>query len=227
VEDLRWAEHEPGETNRILLSALNGDALREGDTDKFRSAFLRDLAEIYHKHDIAMQLHIGTYNDANTAMSDRLGPSTGFDCIDDTMRVKSVGRLLDSLTAAGALPRTILYPLNANLVEPLAVLSSAFCSGGIKARVQLGAPWWFNDQAFGIRRQFEAAAPLYPLSLSVGMLTDSRSFISYPRHELYRRVLCDYLGEQMEQGAYFADEETVGELIRDICHDNAKEFFGL
>ena len=96
----------------------------------------------------------------------------------------------------------------------------------MKGKVQLGAPWWFNDQAFGINRQFEACANLYPVSLSVGMLTDSRSFISYPRHELYRRVFCDYLGKLAERGEYFAGEKALQKIIEDVCFNNVNEYFG-
>ena len=134
--------------------------------------------------------------------------------------------LLNNLTTIGELPKTIIYPLDGTKIETWAILAAGFCDNGTKAKVQLGAPWWFNDQAFGIQRQFEACANLYPVSLSVGMLTDSRSFISYPRHELYRRVLCSYLGSLVERGEYFSGEEELKKTIENVCFNNVNEFFG-
>lgn len=155
-----------------------------------------------------------------------VGQSTGFDCCDDAAPVKGVGELLNNLTTIGELPKTIIYPLDGTKIETWAILAAGFCDNGTKAKVQLGAPWWFNDQAFGIQRQFEACANLYPVSLSVGMLTDSRSFISYPRHELYRRVLCSYLGSLVERGEYFSGEEELKKTIENVCFNNVNEFFG-
>ena len=137
-----------------------------------------------------------------------------------------MGRILDRLTELDQLPKTILYPLNPAQMEPFAVLAAGFCDGTVRGKVQLGAPWWFNDQPFGIMRQFGGAGNLYPLSLSVGMLTDSRSFLSYPRHELYRRCLCSYLGELVERGEYFSGEKYLKEIIEGICYRNVKEYFG-
>ena len=134
--------------------------------------------------------------------------------------------LLNRLTLIDELPKTIIYPLDGTKIETWAILAAGFCGGGVKGKVQLGAPWWFNDQAFGISRQFEACANLYPVSLSVGMLTDSRSFISYPRHELYRRVFCDYLGKLAERGEYFAGEKALQKIIEDVCFNNVNEYFG-
>ena len=122
--------------------------------------------------------------------------------------------------------KCVSYPLDGTKIETWAILAAGFCDNGTKSKVQLGAPWWFNDQQFGIERQFKACANLYPVSLSVGMLTDSRSFISYPRHELYRRVFCNYLGELCERGEYFGSEENLKEIIEDVCIRNTNEFFG-
>ena len=147
--------------------------------------------------------------------------------MDDSTSVKSVGRILDRLTELDQLPKTILYPLNPAQMEPFAVLAAGFCDGTVRGKVQLGAPWWFNDQPFGIMRQFGGAGNLYPLSLSVGMLTDSRSLLSYPRHEYFRRILCGILGRWVENGEYPRDMETLGGLVQDICCHNAKRYFNL
>ncbi|MBQ9565948.1 MAG: glucuronate isomerase [Synergistaceae bacterium] len=220
-----WEPFTDEEADAVFQKGLSGAPLTAMEENLYRSAFLFHMGRLYHRNGYVMQLHIGTYLDANTTRVARIGQSTGFDCCDDATAVMSVGRLLDALTAAETLPKTLLYPLDGTKIESWAILAAGFCEG-TKGKVQLGAPWWFNDTAYGIRRQFESCAPLYPLSLSVGMLTDSRSFISYPRHELYRRVLCDYLGSLVEKGEYFSGEETLKEIIEDICFRNVNNFFG-
>ncbi|PHV70105.1 glucuronate isomerase [Sporanaerobium hydrogeniformans] len=227
IESFTWAEASEEEVETIFQKAVRGEKLTAHEEAQYKTAFLLGMAELYHKHGFVMQLHIGTYQGANKSKEATIGVATGFDCTDDNTAVQSVGALLDTLTKRGTLPKTILYPLNAVQIETFAILAAAFCEGGTRAKVQLGAPWWFNDQAYGINRQFEAIANLYPISLSVGMLTDSRSFLSYPRHELYRRVLCNYLGILVERGEYFSDEEELAEVVHNICYANAKEYFGL
>lgn len=227
IESFTWAEANEEEIEEIFQKAVRGEILTAHEEAQYKTAFLLAMAELYHKYDFVMQLHIGTYQGANKSKESAIGVSTGFDCTDDNTAVQSVGALLDTLTKRGKLPKTILYPLNSVQIETFAILAAAFCEGGTRAKVQLGAPWWFNDQAYGINRQFEAVANLYPISLSVGMLTDSRSFLSYPRHELYRRVLCNYLGTLVERGEYFSEEEELAEVVRNICYANAKEYFGL
>lgn len=144
---------------------------------------------------------------------------------DDATRIKSIGELLDQLTKADALPKTILYPLDARNIENYAILAAGFCEGPVRAKVQLGALWWFNDQCYGIKRQFETVANLYLVALSVGMLTDSKSFLSYPRHELYRRVLCNYFGELVEREEYFSSEKDLKKVVENVCYYNANNYF--
>lgn len=221
-----WADYTCAEIEGIFAKARNGGSLTRIEIDQYQSAFLYEMARIYRRNDFVMQLHIGTYLDANTSKVQKFGQSTGFDCVDDASAVKSVGELLNHLTIAGELPKTILYPLDGTKIEAWAILAAGFCDSGTRAKAQLGAPWWFNDQVYGIQRQFEACANLYPVSLSVGMLTDSRSFISYPRHELYRRVLCNYLGTLVDRGEYFGGETALAKIIENVCFDNVNEFFG-
>ena len=226
IPHFTWAGYTMEEIGAIFEKARKNEPVSEHEADQYRSAFLYEMARMYNRNGYVMQLHIGTYLDANTTGVKNVGKSTGFDCVDDQCAVTSVGELLNRLTIAGELPKTILYPLDGTKIESWAILAAGFCDNGVKAKVQLGAPWWFNDQAFGIQRQFESCANLYPVSLSVGMLTDSRSFISYPRHELYRRVLCNYFGELVERGEYFSGEAALKQMIEDVCFNNVNEFFG-
>ncbi|MCC8127992.1 MAG: glucuronate isomerase [Clostridiales bacterium] len=226
IPHFTWVDYSDAEIRDIFDKARKNWPLTQREVDQYQSAFLYEMGRRYCRNGYVMQLHIGTYLDANTTGVARVGQSTGFDCTDDQCAVTSVGELLNRLTIAGELPKTILYPLDGTKIETWAVLAAGFCGSDTKAKVQLGAPWWFNDQVYGIRRQFESCANLYPVSLSVGMLTDSRSFLSYPRHELYRRVLCDYFGDLVERGEYFSGEETLKQIIEDICFNNVNEFFG-
>lgn len=225
IEDFTWEDYTEQQIEQIFAKALAKEALTKKEIDQYRSCFLFEMAKVFHRHHFVMQLHIGTYQGANKSREANIGVACGFDCTDDSTRIKSVGELLDRLTKADALPKTILYPLDARNIENYAILAAGFCEGPARAKVQLGAPWWFNDQCYGIKRQFEAVANLYPIALSVGMLTDSRSFLSYPRHELYRRVLCNYFGELVERGEYFSGEEALRNVVENVCYRNAKAYF--
>lgn len=226
IADFTWREYTLEQVEAVYQKAVAGENVTHEEQSMYKSAFMMEMAKLYHKYGFVMQLHIGTYLDANRKKVREIGQSTGFDCVDDSTAIQSVGQLLNSLTELGQLPKTILYPLNPAQVEPFAILAAGFCDGTEKGKVQLGAPWWFNDQAYGIERQFHAAGNLYPVSLSVGMLTDSRSFLSYPRHEVYRRMLCSYLGELVERGEYYSDEAYLKEIIEGVCYKNVKQFFG-
>lgn len=226
IPELHWVDFTDAQIETIWQKGMAGQPISKQEENQYTCAFLLAMGKLYHRHGFVMQLHIGTYLDCNRTGVRTVGKSCGYDCIDDSSEIQGVGELLNRLVEADSLPKTLLYPLDGTKLEAYAVLAAGFCEPGTRAKVQLGAPWWFNDQAYGLERQFQAAANLYPLSLSVGMLTDSRSFISYPRHELYRRVLCNYLGQLVERGEYFSGEEELRILIENVCYRNAREFFG-
>lgn len=226
IPELHWVDFTDAQIETIWQKGMAGQPISKQEENQYICAFLLAVGKLYHRHGFVMQLHIGTYLDCNRTGVRTVGKSCGYDCIDDSSEIQGVGELLNWLVEADSLPKTLLYPLDGTKLEAYAVLAAGFCESGTRAKVQLGAPWWFNDQAYGLERQFQAAANLYPLSLSVGMLTDSRSFISYPRHELYRRVLCNYLGQLVERGEYFSGEEELRILIENVCYRNAREFFG-
>jgi len=209
----------------VATSAMPGGLSIE-DVNRYRSAFLFEMSKLYKKHGFLAQYHVGAYRNANTAMYAAHGPDFGFDGVDEPVSIRSFGKLLDMLYGEDCLPRTVFYPLDINQFEAFATLAAHFNGRG-RGWVQLGAPWWFNDQYYGITKQFESVGNVYPTALSIGMLTDSRSFLSYPRHEMYRRALCCYLGSLVDRGEYFSGGESLGRIIRGVCYENAKAYLGI
>ena len=173
---------------------------------------------------MVMQLHIGALRNNNTRMYKKLGPDVGFDSIDDGEVAQPLSRLLDTLDGEDNLPKTILYCLNPKDNEVLGTMLGNFQGGGIAGKIQFGSGWWFNDQKDGMERQMMALSQLGLLSQFVGMLTDSRSFLSYTRHEYFRRILCNYIGELVENGEYPADMKILGEIVENICYNNAFKY---
>jgi len=206
----------------------NGCRLSDHAVDDFDEETVEKivfLAKEYAKRDWTMQLHIGALRNNNTEMFRSLGPDTGFDSTADMNIAKELASLLDRIEQAGGLPKTILYNLNPKDNYTLASLAGCFQKGPTRCRIQFGAGWWFNDQRDGIEAHLKAFANLSLLARFVGMTTDSRSFVSYPRHEYFRRVLCNMLGRWVEEGEYPCDFETLGEIVRGISYENAKNYF--
>jgi glucuronate isomerase len=172
------------------------------------------------------QLHIGALRDNNLRMLHILGQATGFDSIGDFEIARPLAKFLNKLDMENKLAKTILYNLNPRDNEVMASMIGNFQDGSVAGKMQFGAAWWFLDQRDGIQKQIEALSQLGILSQFIGMLTDSRSFLSYPRHEYFRRLLCNILGREMEQGLIPNDLQFIGGIIRDICYNNAKKYFG-
>ena len=172
-----------------------------------------------------MQIHFGAIRNNNSFMYKKLGADTGFDSIGDTSSTESLAKLMDSLAIECALPKTILYSLNPKDNYTLATLMGCFQAAPFRSKIQLGSGWWFNDQKDGMEEQLRAFGNLGVLGCFVGMLTDSRSFISYPRHEYFRRILCNLIGTWVEDGLYPNDEAALKEIISGICYNNAKKYF--
>jgi glucuronate isomerase len=199
----------------------DGGALRA-----LRFATLHELGLLYHELGWAMQIHIGPLRNNSTRMFRDLGPDAGFDSMSDAIQARALSRLLDSLDLPDRLPKTILYNLNPAWNEMLATMIGNFQDGSVRGKMQLGSAWWFMDQRDGIVRMLEAVSNMGLLSTFVGMLTDSRSFLSYPRHDYFRRTLCDVVGSDMERGLIPDDLELAAETVRKVCYFNAKEYFG-
>ena len=209
-----------------LKKGLLGMPVSEREADCFKTALLLFLAAEYKRRGWVMQLHFGAARNLNSNMFRRLGPDTGYDGIrGDAGAGLALGRLLDRIDSAGGLPRTILYSLDPTDNAQIGAVLGCFQGGGVRGRVQQGCAWWFNDSLPGMRAQLTSLASLSVLGCFVGMVTDSRSFLSYPRHEYFRRVLCSLLGRWVEDGEYPADYDTLGELVKDVSFRNAAAFF--
>jgi glucuronate isomerase len=188
---------------------------------------MRATARLDASRGWVQQLHLGAMRGVNTRFKRALGADTGFDAIGDAEIARPLARFLDQLDSEGNLPKTILYCLNASHNPVLAALIGAFPEEGVRGKMQFGSAWWFNDQKHGIEQQLRFLSDMGLLSRFVGMLTDSRSFLSFPRHEYFRRILCELLGTMMERGEAPMDFEHLGGVVRDVCFNNAQEYFGI
>ena len=213
------------EANRTLKKALEGKELTSEETEGFKTALLIKLAEMYAKRDIVMQLHFNVQRSVNSVMLEKLGPDTGFDCIRSFDCSMWLSGLLNELYKSNSLPRTVLYSLNPNDNEIISSIMGSFQGTGAEGKIQHGSAWWFNDSISGMEAQMKSLANLSLLGNFIGMLTDSRSFLSYTRHEYFRRILCNMIGEWVEDGLYPPDLNTLGKIIQDICYNNAFKYF--
>lgn len=215
------------EIESIFKGVLLGHAPTQEQIAKFRSALLHDCAVMDAESGWAQQFHVGPIRNNNTKMFYNIGPDTGYDAINDLPCAAAGHRFFDRLTLEDRLAKTILYCLNPKDNEVLATMAYTFNDGSCPGKMQFGAAWWFLDQEDGMRKQLNALSSLGLLSRFVGMLTDSRSFISYPRHEYFRRILCDLLGSDVESGRLPASEmEFIHNMVKGISYGNAKEYFG-
>lgn len=226
LEYVMYAPAAADEIEQIFAKRLQGQAVTREEELKFKTAFLLFAGKEYTRRNWVMQLHFGCKRDNNTAMFDQLGPDTGYDCINNHTPSAQTADFLNALATADALPKTILYSLNPNDNAAIGTILGCFADSSAVSRVQHGSAWWFNDHKAGMLEQLTSLANLGNLSGFVGMLTDSRSFLSYTRHEYFRRILCDLLGTWVEQGEYPEDYETLEEIIKGICFENAVRYFG-
>lgn len=209
----------------LLTRRCNGDILSELEYAQFSTAVQVWLGQRYAALGWVMQFHIGAQRNNNSRMFALLGPDTGFDSIGDRPFAFELAHLLDEMDKSDALPRTILYCLNPRDNEMMATMIGNFQGGGIAGKIQFGSGWWFNDQKDGMQRQIEQLSQLGLLSQFVGMLTDSRSFLSYTRHEYFRRILCNMLGGWVENGEVPNDFSLLGPMVENICFGNAQRYF--
>ena len=192
---------------------------------QFKSMMMLNFALMDWQKGWVQQLHLGAMRSNNTRMLNALGPDTGFDSIGDCFTAEPLSRFLDALDKTNRLPKTILYNLNPRDNEVLATMIGNFQDGSIPGKIQFGSGWWFLDQKNGMEKQIEALSNMGLLSRFIGMLTDSRSFLSYPRHEYFRRILCNLFGNDVENGLLPNDMSLLGEMVQNICFNNAKDYF--
>ncbi|MBB6670557.1 glucuronate isomerase [Cohnella nanjingensis] len=220
-----YAEATKEEAAAVYRKALAGESFTAEEERKYKSYTLRFLSRRYAELGWAMQLHMHASRNNNARMFRRLGPDTGYDSMYDGPVSDAIVRLLDALDREDALPKTIVYSLNPNDLYVLGTAIGSFQGGGVPGKMQLGSAWWFNDTKDGMLEQLKALANTGLLSRFVGMLTDSRSFLSYTRHEYFRRILCNLLGEWAENGEVPADPELLGGIVQDIGYNNAQAYF--
>lgn len=214
------------EAAAVFTKARSGIQVDASDVIKFKSHLLFRCGMMDAESNWTWQIHYNALRNNNTKMFQLLGPDTGFDSVGDWPIAQALSRLLDNLEKVDKLPRTILYTLNPRDNEVLASMLGNFQSAPTPGKMQLGSGWWFNDQKDGMERQMEALSQMGLLSRFVGMLTDSRSFLSYTRHEYFRRILCNMLGNDIEKGLVPQDFDLVGGMVSDICTHNAMRYFG-
>jgi glucuronate isomerase len=214
-----------GELEAIFCKRIEGGTPTKMQEEKYQTELLLFLGEQYFKRGWVQQFHLGALRNNNSKMGRVLGLDSGWDSIGDFKQAETLSSYLDTLNSRNMLTKTILYCLNPRDNELLATMIGNFNDGSIKGKMQMGSGWWFLDQKDGMIKQLNALSNMGMLSCFIGMLTDSRSFLSYTRHEYFRRILCNLLGEEMERGELPDDMELMGTVVQDICYYNAKNYF--
>ncbi len=222
-----YEEASAGELEAIFAKAKSGEAVSVCEADKYKTALLGYLAAEYAKRSWVMELHIGPMRNNNTLMFNKIGADAGYDSIDDQLIARKLSRFLDSLAVKEQLPRTVLFTLNPKDNYVLGSMLGNFQSSEAESKIQFGSAWWFNDNIDGMREQMKVLGNLGALGKFVGMVTDSRSFLSYPRHEYFRRIMCGLLGDMVENGFYPYDEKALCKIAEDISYNNAVKYFGI
>lgn len=220
------AEYTEAELRATFSRARAGKLVSPEDAEKFRTAMLHEMALLDHARGWVQQFHLGALRNNNSRARRTLGPDTGFDSIGDLPQAASLSRFLDRLDGTDRLARTILYNLNPADNEVFATMVGNFQDGTVPGKLQYGSAWWFLDQLEGMERQIDALSNMGLLSRFIGMLTDSRSFLSYSRHEYFRRLLCNMLGRDVERGRLPDDRALLGQLVEDVCFHNVRRYFG-
>lgn len=212
------------EANKVFLKGLKGETITEEEEDIYKGYVMVHLGKEYHKYGMVQEYHIGALRNNSLRYYKLLGADTGFDASEDRECGEKLSKLLSALDEENTLPKTILFTLNEKDYITLATLKNCY-QGGVKGKIQLGTAWWFNDHYDGMLNQFKKLSADGLISCFVGMLTDSRSFLSYPRHDYFRREICNFLADLVNNGRYPQDEKTLGKIVEDISINNAKNYF--
>lgn len=217
-----WSEED---VDKVFKNKIGGQEPTAVEADAYRTFVLSKLAKMYNKKNIAMQLHFASIRDNNKALYNKLGPDTGFDASYDAELAMGVSKFMGALSETNEIPKTIFYSLNPKDYYSLGTLMGCWQGEGVKGKIQLGSAWWFCDHRDGMEEQLKVLANLGSLPSFIGMLTDSRSFLSYSRHEYFRRILCNVIGNWVENGEVPLDMEWLGSIVENISFNNAKHYF--
>ena len=218
---------EKADAAKVFAKRRTGENVSEGESEIFKGYLTYFLFKLYAKYNIATELHIGAMRNNNSQMLAKLGLDTGYDSIAEDNSIKNMSRLFDHLNNEGALPKTIVFNLNPKMNTEIMTLIGSFQSSEAKGKMQYGPAWWFLDNKVGMEKHLEDLTATGHIGAFVGMLTDSRSLLSYPRHHYFRRILCNYFGKMMENGEMTGDEKLVGEVIKDVCYRNAIAYLNM
>lgn len=226
LEYVMYVPSSEEDVESIFAKRLLGAALTKVEELKFKTAFMLFVGKEYARLGWAMQLHYGCKRDNNVFRYEQLGPDTGYDCIDNYAPSGQMADFLNALNVSNELPKTIIYSLNPNDNAAIGTILGCFQDSGAVGKIQQGSAWWFNDHKAGMMEQMTSLANLGLLGNFIGMLTDSRSFLSYTRHEYFRRILCELIGGWVENGEYPADMKVLGKMVENISYNNAVRYFG-
>lgn len=212
------------DAEKVFAKRRTGEAVTEEESEIFKGYLTYFLFKLYAKYHIATELHVGAMRNNNSVMLSKLGLDTGYDSIAEDNSVKNMSRLFDKLNTENSLPKTIVFNLNPKMNTEIMTLIGCFQSSEAKGKLQYGPAWWFLDNKVGMEKHLRDLTATGHIGAFIGMLTDSRSLLSYPRHHYFRRILCNYFGEMMENGEMTTDEKLVGGVVQDICYNNAKGY---
>ncbi len=215
------------DAEKVFLKRISGQGVSEEESAIFKGYLTYFLFKLYAKYNISTELHVGAMRNNNTVMLTKLGLDTGYDSIAEDNSIKYMSKLFDRLNNENSLPKTIVFNLNPKMNTEIMTLIGCFQDSSAKGKVQFGPAWWFLDNKVGMEKHLQDLTATGHIGAFVGMLTDSRSFLSYPRHHYFRRILCNYLGALMENGEITSDEKLVGKVIEDICYNNSINYFGV
>jgi glucuronate isomerase len=225
LENLYHFKNSPFDPQKIFKSVMEGNSPSDKEASFFKFKTLQALCKMYHAKGWTQQFHLGALRNNNSRMFNKIGADTGFDSIGDFSQASALSGFLNEMDKTDQLAKTVLYNLNPSDNEVMATMTGNFNDGSIKGKIQFGSGWWFLDQKDGMESQMNTLSNMGLISCFVGMLTDSRSFLSFPRHEYFRRILCNLFGKDMQNGELPQDEKWIGKIIQDICYHNAKDFF--
>ena len=226
LEQMYFFENDKYSIDTLFSTIKNGKNIQPEEVRFFKFKTLTSLSKMYHSKGWTQQYHLGALRNTNERMLRVLGPDTGFDSIGDFPQSVALAKYLNNLDSTDQLSKTILYNLNPGDNEVMATMVGNFNDGSVRGKVQFGSGWWYMDQKDGMEKQINTLSNMGILSCFVGMLTDSRSFLSFPRHEYFRRILCNLIGEDVANGELPADEKWLGQMVENICYKNARDYFG-